>query len=161
MKLIEIITTKGLKTNALISDEDLNMLCQFKWYLDSKGYAYMTKRMGKGIRKTTRMHRLIMNAPKNMCVDHINGNTLDNRRENLRLCSNAENSKNLKLAKNNKSGFRGVSWFSKSGKWRAVITCDGKYQHLGLFESKNQAIEAYVQKAKELYGEFYQALQLI
>lgn len=158
MKLIEIATTKGLTTNAMVSDEDLNMLSQFKWYLDSKGYAYMTKRFGMGIRKTTRMHRLIMNAPKGMSVDHINGNTLDNRRENLRICSHTENLKNLKKPKNNKSGIKGVSWYPKSNKWRAVITSNGKFYHLGLFADKMKAKEAYDTKAKELYGEFYKAL---
>ena len=95
-----------------------------------------------------------MNAPKGMSVDHINGNKLDNRKSNLRICTHAENLRNLKKAKNNTSGFKGVSWYSKSKKWRAVITFGGKYHHLGLFVKKQDAIDAYNQKAKEYFGQF-------
>lgn len=78
---------KGKGKFAIIDDEDLYKISDRRWYLDCNGYAIDNK-------KRVRMHRIIMNPPKGMVIDHINHNTLDNRKENLRVCSLADNNAN-------------------------------------------------------------------
>ena len=109
------------------------------------------------------LSRLIMGEPKGMLVDHVNGDTLDNRRSNLRVCSKGENGRNRKVAsKNNTSGFKGVSCRKKgpdminewSRPWQAYINHDKKRHHLGMFATAEEAARAYDAKALELHGEF-------
>lgn len=85
-------------------------------------------------------------------VDHINGNGLDNRRENLRLSNKSQNGGNSRKGKRNTSGYKGVGFFK--GKWRARIYYKKEY-HLGLFNTPEEAHEAYCEKAKEFFGEFW------
>lgn len=87
-------------------------------------------------------------------VDHINGDTSDNRIENLRQASHAENSKNLKLSRANTSGLKGVHLHRQSGRWRARIKSDGRSHSLGLFNSKEDAHQAYREAAQSLHGQF-------
>ena len=89
-----------------------------------------------------------------MHVDHINGNPLDNRKSNLRICTNAENQRNKGVYKNNKSGYKGVHWFKRDKKWQAQIKHNNKSIHIGLYEDKEEAARAYDKKAKELHGNF-------
>ena len=105
-------------------------------------------------RKTLQLHRLLMNPPKGMVIDHINHNGLDNRRENLRICTRAENSRNRGKQKNNTSGYKGVCWYKRDKKWRAQIKKDSKKIHIGYFDIIEDAARAYDAKAKELFGEF-------
>lgn len=101
------------------------------------------------------MHRLILNAPENMEVDHINGNRLDNRRENLRLCNSSQNKCNRGPRKDNKSGYKGVSWHGQRQKWTVRIkTPYGKYLSLGLYDDKKEAAMAYNKASVEYHGEF-------
>ena len=100
------------------------------------------------------IHRLIMDAPKGMDVDHINGNPLDNRKSNLRICTHTENNRNRGANKNNTSGYKGAYWHKQNKKWRAQIVRNNKAIHIGLYESKEEAARAYDKKAKELHGEF-------
>ena len=101
------------------------------------------------------MHRLIMGAPENKEVDHINGDRFDNRRENLRLCNSSQNKCNRGPRKDNQSGFKGVSWHPQRKKWTARIKSPyGKYLHLGLYSSKLEAAEAYNKAAIEKHGTF-------
>jgi hypothetical protein len=74
-------------------------------------------------------------------IDHINGNRLDNRLNNLRACSHAENHKNVKRPTHNSSGITGVAWHKQAEKWRAFITIKQKQKHLGLFSTKEEAIQ--------------------
>ncbi len=98
------------------------------------------------------MHRIIMNAPVGKQVDHINHNGLDNRKENLRLATPAQNQANQKLSKANTSGFKGVSFDKKKKKWAAYI---GKQsRNLGRFLDIRDAARAYNDAAKLAYGEF-------
>jgi hypothetical protein len=87
-------------------------------------------------------------------IDHIDGNPLNNRIENLRPASHADNCKNMKIYKSNTSGFKGVSFHKATGKWAAGIRLCGKWTHLGLFDDINEA--AMRRKDVELsqYGEF-------
>jgi flagellar basal body rod protein FlgC len=100
------------------------------------------------------MHRLIMNTPDGMDTDHINSNGLDNRRQNLRICTHAENLANRKKQISNTSGYKGVSWDKSCKKWAANISICGKYKKLGRFTDLVEAARAYDAAAKEVYGEF-------
>jgi len=93
-----------------------------------------------------------MDCPDGMVVDHINHNTLDNRRCNLRVCTQNQNRYNLNLRKNNQSGYKGVSF--KHNHWEVQLKKDKKYIYGGSFKDKIEAAKAYDKKAKELFGEF-------
>lgn len=105
--------------------------------------------------KLVYIHRLLMNAPKGYVVDHINGNSLDNRRKNLRICTSVENSRNSKMPISNKAHtkFKGVH--KDRGKWiYARIKFNGKNIRKYGFKTEREAAEWYNQKAIELFGEF-------
>lgn len=132
---------------AIVDDEDFERISQFDWIarkIEGKVYAV----------KMLYLHRVIMNAPAGMVVDHINGDSLDNRRSNLRLCTPAENARNRSKKKNSTSGFKGVSWNNMANKWQAQIMANGKLKALGVFVEKEDAARAYDKAARELHGEF-------
>lgn len=87
-------------------------------------------------------------------IDHINGDRADNRIANLRPATNTENARNATIGKNNTSGFKGVSFHKKAGKWSASICVDRRTRHLGLFETPEAAHEAYVAAAELAFGQF-------
>ena len=134
----------NLSLGILVSDCDIHMLETYRFMLD-KSYP-MTRIDGKRVR----LHRLIMNTAS--IVDHINGITLDNRRENLRVATHAENMQNRKLHTNNTSGYKGVE--SSRGLWRATIYADNIRIHLGSFVTKEEAALAYNKAALKYHGEF-------
>jgi len=118
------------------------------WYCSPNGHK---QRRQAGLQ----IHRLIMDAPKGMCVDHINGNPLDNRKSNLRICTRSENMRNRGAQKNNTSGYKGVSWHKHKKKWGCKINKhNGKQIHVGYYKDKEEAARAYDKKAKEFHGEF-------
>lgn len=108
----------------------------------------------RGSGKSLYLSRIIMSAPGGSNVDHINGDTLDNRRSNLRVCSAAENQQNSGKYNNNKSGFKGVYWISRDKKWGASISKNGKRHYLGYFPDKKSAAIAYNNAAVEYHGSF-------
>ena len=121
----------------------------------SRGY-YRVKLNGKPYY----LHRLLAEAfipnPDNKpFVDHIDGDPLNNCLSNLRWCTHAENMRNRKKHRNNTSGHKGVSFHKVSGKWRAQIKVDGEKNHLGLYDSPEEAAAAYEEAAKEAFGEYY------
>jgi hypothetical protein len=87
-------------------------------------------------------------------IDHRDGNPLNNRWRNLRLCSVSENAANRRRLRNNKSGFKGVAFVPERGMWRARISKHGKRYPLGNYATAEEAHAAYVAKARELFGEF-------
>jgi hypothetical protein len=151
MKLIDISTPKYPDTYAMVDDEDFDRLNQWKWHRGPSGYvARHIWSRGRSVR--FRMHREILNCPGGYEVDHINGNPLDNRKSNLRICTKSENQWNKGLGKDNTSGFKGVS--AERGKWQARIRVKTVRRHLGLYETPLEAALAYDAAALELHGEF-------
>ena len=121
--------------------------------LDKKGYVVYSSR--KDGLNNKYLHRIIMDAPDDKMVDHINGNKRDNRRENLRLCNRAENGRNRGKQSTNTSGFKGVCWKKHAGKWQAQIRVDdGKRKHLGYFDDPETAYQSYCQAATKYHRNF-------
>jgi hypothetical protein len=90
-----------------------------------------------------------------MEVDHVNGDGLDNRRSNLRVCTHAENARNQSSrTRMSTSRFRGVVWAKDRRKWRAMIGDNGRTVHLGNFTDEIEAAQAYDRAAREMYGAF-------
>jgi len=149
----EIQLTQGLV--ALVDDDDFEFLDQWKWNLDSHGYAKRDIKTKDG-RTCIKMHREILSLSKNdgIFVDHINNIPLDNRKHNLRKCSKSENQHNSCIRKNNTSGYKGVRLQKRTGKWTARITVNWKEIHIGTFETPELAHAAYCNAALELHGEF-------
>lgn len=143
----EIKLSKGYA--ALVDDEDFEYLNQWKWYVYiDRSYKYAIRR-DRNTGKRIKMHRIILNAPDNMLVDHIDHNGLNNQKTNIRLCTNSQNQWNMKGRRN---GFKGVS--IDKYRFRSSIKYQGKTIHLGNFKTEIEAAIAYDKKAKELFGEF-------
>ncbi len=137
---------------ALVDDEDFDRVNQHTWWAFPYRHGNYRAR-GRINRKEIYMHRFIINAPKGMCVDHINHDALDNRKFNLRLCTIQQNTFNQGRV-NNKHGLKGIYLCSQTNKWVAQIVKDGKRRCIGYFKTKEKAHAEYVKKAKELFGEF-------
>lgn len=148
-KIRFIPLTKGQV--AIVDKEDYEWLSQYKWHAVNNGekfYAYRCRN-----KRSLSMHRAIMNEPKGMLVDHKDGNGLNNRRNNLRVCTTSQNHQNRRRTFGS-SRYKGVHWNKKGKKWAAAITDKGKYKFLGHFDDEAEAAKAYDRKAKELFGEF-------
>jgi hypothetical protein len=153
MKTIPL--TKGYFTK--VDDEDYESTAIHRWYADVKKNGVYAKRrfsFGNGKSKIVALHRIITNVPAKKHIDHINGDSLDNRKSNLRLCSNAENSRNRKKSRKNVSGYKGVYWSSQKKKWHAEIWKDYRKYHLGFFDNLIDAVLAYNEGALRLHGGF-------
>ncbi|KKN21672.1 hypothetical protein LCGC14_0923000 [marine sediment metagenome] len=140
---------------AIVDDADYVWLNQWKWcaYKPPTGGFY-AKRKGSG--RTILMHRQILGlGPGDKRQgDHIFHNTLDNRRNNLRICTGQENQRNRKPRSNTTSGYKGVSWHNRIKKWQVHIQVNRRRKHLGYFVLELDAALAYNKAAKELYGVF-------
>lgn len=142
---------KGLE--AIVDELDYPMLCRFKWHSHA-GYAYTgSRRVIEGRKPPAAMHRMILEVPDGMFVDHINGIPHDNRRENLRVVEHQENMFNMACHKDSTSTFKGVYWDKARSKWGATICKDGKRKGIGRYDSEVEAALAYNKKAIELFGE--------
>jgi hypothetical protein len=138
----EIPLTRGKV--ALVDDEDYPELSKHRWYAHKERNVYYAVRMAprtNGKKHTIRMHAAIVGTPKGMGTDHINGNGLDNRRENLRIVTTRENQQNQHIPRTSK--YPGVSWHKKSGKWIARIRVSGKQRYLGIYDSEEKAARRY------------------
>lgn len=151
MKIIKL--TQGKET--IVDVEDYRHLNKHKWFVDSSGYARRARKKidGEGP-PAVRMHRVIMNLDgSNLVVDHINGNKLDNRKQNLRICTYSQNSQNKKVKSNSISGYKGVT-LCMGKYWMAYITHNKININLGMFDTKELAVQAYNEKAIEYHGEY-------
>lgn len=131
---------------ALIDLDDIDKVKQYKWSIINKYVVCKSKKI--------RLHRLIMDCPDDKVVDHINHNKLDNRKSNLRICTQHQNNINVSTRKTNTSGKTGVSLDKRRNKWRARVQINGKEKHLGYFDTKEDAIEARKQAEIDAYGEY-------
>ena len=134
-----ILLTKG--RIAFVDNENYEWLNQFKWHLDSKGYAIRWSPRNHYKRHYIYMHRVINKTPKGLETDHIDGNKLNNQKFNLRTVTHQENCRNNHKPTSN-SGFLGVSWRNTTNKWRAYIHVNGKMKEVGTFSNIEDAIKA-------------------
>jgi len=153
-RLIPLTQGKFAKVDA----EDYHRLMEFKWFF-AGGYARRRIVTGTDSYGSFPMHRDILNIMPGMEVDHIDGDTLNNTRANLRACTRTQNSYNQRKRKDNKSGYKGVSWMKSMQKWRAYIWIGGTYPkgrqyHLGFFDTPEEAAEAYNVEAIKAFGQF-------
>lgn len=150
----EIELTQG--KFAIVDDDDYEWLNKHKWCACKSRKTWIAKRGigGRNNRTYELMHRAIMKPPKDVWIDHIDGNALNNTRENLRFCTRYQNQQNRPKNKNNASGYKGVYLHKQTRKWRARIYANGKNHSLGLFSTPEEAALAYDNAAKELHSEF-------
>lgn len=146
-----ILLTRGRYT--IVDNEDYVRVNQRNWAVAHRGYKWYAIGF-KGLGKYDYLHRIIIDCPKGKEVDHINGNALDNRRCNLRICTHSENSHNQPPRHNNSSGLKGVWWDVQRQKWLVQIRNEGQVISVGRFSDKKEAAIAYNKKAIELHGEF-------
>jgi len=150
----EVRTFKG--EVFIIDLEDVPKIQGRSWRRDKDGYAISVVR-SQGKRSVLFLHRMLLDAPKDVQVDHTDGDPSNNLRSNLRLCAHQENGRNRRRSTTNTSGFKGVSWDKQARCWRAYIKRNYKNIHLGLFDTPEQASVAYQAAAERLFGEFKRA----
>lgn len=154
---VEMALTQGKKT--IVDKEDAVMLAIHNWTAVCGKSANSERWYGRAMIKINGrwrglwLARFLMGEPKGLCVDHINGDTLDNRRSNLRIVTRQQNNLNRHVAWGS-SKFRGVSRNKGRKKWEAVISLDKKQKHLGYFKTEEEAAKVYDKEAKKLFGEF-------
>jgi hypothetical protein len=141
--------TKGMV--ATVDAHDYPRISRHKWYACKRGEKYYARRQQK--RRYIYMHREVCRAPPGLVVDHIDGNALNNRNSNLRLCTARQNMWNRRPS-GGRSLYKGVCWRVAKKKWAAQINRRGRRYHLGYFDSEIEAAKAYDKKAAQLFGHF-------
>lgn len=137
---------------AIVDDEDYDFIASMKWSVsrsDQISERWYASRSRSSV--TTYMHRLIAGAQQGVQVDHMNGDSLDNRRANLRFASQSQNNANARF-KRGVSGLRGV--YLERGTFRAQVNEHGRTVHIGNFTTATEAAFARDRAARNLYGEF-------
>lgn len=135
--------------------EDYDKIKEYTWHINAYGYiASSTFKRQLGLTKNILFHRLILNPPDEMHIDHYNHVKFDNRKFNLRICNNQENSQNTTLRSTNKSGVKGVFWNKDRNKWEAYITVHGKKINLGRHLNKDDAILVRKNAEFQYFGSF-------
>lgn len=130
---------------AIVDSEDLERILLYSWTWSGR---YVR---GNGMIKNVSLHRYILNYKGKKDVDHINGNTLDNQKKNLRICSHSKNIINSKKRSDNKSGYTGVYWYENKKRWRVQIVINKKTVTLGSFINKEDAIACRAKAVKKYY----------
>jgi len=152
MKIFFIPYRKG---GGCVVDWDFQSIIHcINWYKNGNNYAvtdlYLGRKNGKEIRKQLTMHRLLLDFPKGE-VDHINGKTNDNKRENLRSATHRQNGQNKDIHRNGK--LVGANFYKPTKTWRSQININGKVIHLGTFDTAQKAHEAYMKKCEDFENE--------
>jgi hypothetical protein len=151
----EIQLTQGKV--AIVDDADFEFLNQFKWHalkLAGKFYVGRKLTVSKCKQNQILMHRFIMKPDKGMVIDHLDGNPLNNQKNNLRICTHSENMRNCKISINNTSGFKGVSFVKKNNTYKSAIKLNKKTIYLGYYIDPIDAARAYNDAALKYHGEF-------
>jgi hypothetical protein len=141
--------------SALVDDQDYAACLRFSWYPHDKGYARAYVGGGRRSPQYIYLHQFIggrMGLTSQ--VDHKDRNGLNCQRDNLRPATDTQNRANSKILASNTSGYKGVSWHKRAGKWAAAIQFKGKKYHLGLFHLAAEAAEAYNAAAVKFFGEY-------
>ncbi|GHU69151.1 hypothetical protein FACS1894184_12630 [Clostridia bacterium] len=133
----------------LFDVEDYDRVVGYNWRMSEYGYVSCWKD-----NEVVKLHRLLLDAPVNLFVDHINGCPNDCRKDNLRLVTPHENAFNTRLYKNNKTGYKGVFWHERMRRFQASIRFSGKHIHLGFYDSPLDAAHAYNNAASTYFGEY-------
>jgi hypothetical protein len=140
---------------ARIDSSDVLLVGSFTWFAKKdykKFYAYSSRRNEP--KKSILMHRLITNATDDVFVDHIDGDGLNNTRANLRFATPSQNQHNAGLCSANTSGFKGVSYCKRTGRWQSKIKVGGVFKWIGYFPTAEDASDAYARANSEFHGEF-------
>lgn len=143
--------------HALVSDIDYKTINSLKWRVLTTKDPRHTYAISSTKKSYILMHRLIKQCPDGVVIDHKNGNTLDNRRSNLRIATLTQNGANRIKSKNSTTGYKGVTYFKLHPKkpYRAQIKHKGKVKHIGCYETAAQAHSAYLLESKKLHGKFH------
>jgi hypothetical protein len=152
--LIPLTDRTGVIAHAIIDAADMPLVLSYsaRWHLGTDGYAVGSRWNGSRVVQA-RLHRLIMQPPADLYVDHIDGNPLNNTRANLRLATNSQNQANTQRRRG-RSPYRGVAWNSRQGKWQVSIMIDGKRRYIGLYADDRVAAMAYDEVAFDHFGEY-------
>jgi hypothetical protein len=158
---VSIFLTRNYIALVDVIDADL---AKFRWTSSitqaGKAYPRRSIKTEKKIYRTVAMHRIILERildrelSEGEFCDHKNGNTLDNRRSNLRIASKADNNRNMRITDRNKSGYKGVYKHQLTERWVARISVNNKSIYLGIFKSPEEAHGAYCKAAVKYFGEF-------
>ena len=154
----EIILTQGKV--ALVDDEDYDYLNQWKWCLRGTGlgkfYAIrgFEKSKKSNIKGSISMHRQLMKPTNGFVIDHLDGDTLNNQKINLRICTQSQNCSNQKKSISNTSGYKGVSYYKKNNRFNAKIAFNKKTIYLGSYIDPIDAARAYNAAALKYHGKF-------
>ena len=150
MKLIQL--TQG--QFAMVDDDVYDDLNKYKWYANSSNKYFRAIRNIRinGKYTTVKLHRVIMSAQKGDIIDHIDGDTLNNQRSNLRFCTNSQNQHNSKINSNSTTGYKGTTPHGKG--YKAQIQHNGKPVYLGSRSTPEEAYELYKEASKKYHGEF-------
>lgn len=147
--ITRVFTRKG--EEFVIDTEDMGKISKSTWCKNKAGYP-----VARANNKLIRLNRFVLDYTGDLVVDHINGDVSDNRKSNLRICTQKENSRNLKICKNNRTGFTGVQK-TKTGRYAAKIMVNRRTISLGTFDDINDAIEAR-KTAEKIYFKEYSRL---
>jgi len=155
MKLIKL-GGKKYSLNAIVDDDDFDRISKYKWSVHKKGNCFYAHRgfVCNGKLKHVLMHQEILNFPKDLDIDHINGNSIDNRKSNLRICLHQENAYNRRPNKDTETGYKDIHFVQKTHQFTVCITSNSKKHGIGNFKTLSEAIEAYNKAADKLHGEF-------
>lgn len=148
---VDIYDKNEMKIDEVIIDvEDLDIIKQSSWSLTKGRHTNYCKSNLLGL-----LHRIILGvSDSSVIVDHINHNGLDNRKCNLRICTNQENICNCEIPKNNKSGCKGVYWAKDKQKWAVQVTINNKTKYIGRYDKLEDAIKARQEASEKYYGEY-------
>lgn len=138
---------------ALVDNEDFEFLSQWKWHLNNTGYAMRSQHIpGAYKHKNILMHRVINKTAEGLQTDHRDHNPLNNQKHNLRTVTLQQNHFNMLTHKNSRSGYRGISWFNQTQKWRVRIMVSGKEIALGYYYNLKNAVLARKQAEKTYHA---------